>query len=31
MSMETGFALYAAFGICLGLIGLWAAGKVHKK
>ena len=29
--METGFALYATFGICLGLIGLWTAGKAHKK
>lgn len=30
MSMETGFTIYAIFGIALGLFGLWAAGKGHK-
>ncbi len=31
MSMETGFAIYTAFGIFIGIIGLWAAGKCRKK
>ena len=30
MSMETGFAIYATFGIALGLFGLWLAGKKGK-
>ena len=31
MSMDTGFAIYAAFCICLGIFGLWAANESHKR
>lgn len=30
MSMDTGFAIYAVFGICLGLFGLYLSGKGHR-
>ena len=30
IDMDTGFAIYAIFGICLGLFGLYCAGKGHR-
>lgn len=30
MSMDTSFVLFAVFGICLGLFGLYCAGKGHR-
>lgn len=31
MSMDAGFAIYATFGIALGLFGLWLCGKRGKR
>ncbi len=30
MDIDTGFAIYTGFCVCIGIFGLWAAGKVHK-